>query len=129
MAKPPIVRGGVYLVPDDILILLPSQLRKLIHTGRRHFVVLSGDETNSDTKWPLVSGCPISSQTKWKTKFDIALGAGEAGVQKKCWVRVPALQSIEKQHLEDFTGHLDPARLEQIDVSLFWYLGQLSQPE
>ncbi|BDB45383.1 hypothetical protein Mkiyose1665_36730 [Mycobacterium kiyosense] len=125
MAKPPIVRGGVYFVPDDILILLPSQLRRVIHTGRRYFVVLSGDETNSDGDWPIVSGCPISSQTKWKTKFDVALGSGEAGVQKKCWVRVPALQSIEKQHLEDFTGHLDPARLDQIDVSLFSYLGQV----
>jgi mRNA-degrading endonuclease toxin of MazEF toxin-antitoxin module len=125
MAKPPIVRGGVYLVPDDIMVLLPSQLRAVLHTGRRYFVVLSGDETNNDDKWPIVSGCPISSKTSWKTKFDVQLGAGEAGVQKKCWVRVPALQSIEKQHLEDFTGHLDPARIEQIDASVFWYLGQV----
>lgn len=125
MAKLPVVRGGVYLVPDDITVLLPSQLRKVLHTGRRYFVVLSGDATNNDDDWPIVSGCPISSQTKWKTKFDVQLGAGEGGVQKKCWVRVPALQSIEKQHLEDFTGHLDPARIEQIDASVFWYLGQV----
>lgn len=107
-AKPP-VRGGVYLVPDDILILLPSQFRKLLHSGRRYFLVLSGDATNEDLEWPIVSGCPISSQKSWRTKFDVQLGAGESGVQKKCWVRVPALQSIEKQHLEDFTGMLDPA--------------------
>jgi mRNA-degrading endonuclease toxin of MazEF toxin-antitoxin module len=124
MARAP-VRGGVYLVPDDVMILLPAQLRKVLHAGRRYFVVLSGDETNEDTEWPVVSGCPISSSTTLKTKFDVQLGAGEAGVQKKCWVRVPALQSIEKKHLEDFTGLLDPARLQQIDVSLFWYLGQV----
>src|SRR6476646_7728806 len=112
MAKPEIVRGGVYYVADDLLVLLPAQLRKVLHTGRRYFVILSGDETNSDDKWPLVSGCPISSQTGWRTKCDVQLGQGEGGVQKKCWVRVPALQSIEKQHLEDFSGHLDPARLE-----------------
>jgi mRNA-degrading endonuclease toxin of MazEF toxin-antitoxin module len=125
MARTP-VRGGVYFVPDDILVLLPSQLRKIIHAGRRYFVVLSGDETNDDDNWPIVSGCPISSQTGWRTKFDVQLGAGEGGVQKKCWVRVPALQSIEKQHLQDFTGLLDPARIDQIDASVFWSLGQVS---
>jgi mRNA-degrading endonuclease toxin of MazEF toxin-antitoxin module len=127
MAPTP-VRGGIYLVPDDVLVLLPSQLRKLIHSGRRYFVVLSGDETNEDDGWPIVTGCPVSGQTSWKTKFDVQLGSGEGGVQKKCWVRVPALQSIEKNHLQDFTGLLDPARIEQIDASIFWYLGQLPAP-
>jgi mRNA-degrading endonuclease toxin of MazEF toxin-antitoxin module len=119
------VRGGVYYVRDDIMTLLPDVLRSVIHTGRRFFVVLSGDETDQDEEWPIVSGCPISSSTTLKTKFDVKLGAGEGGVQKKCWVRIPALQSIEKQHLQDFSGLLDPSRIDQIDAALFLYLGQL----
>lgn len=124
MVQTPIVRGGIYLVPDDKLVMLPRALRQLLH-DHRFFVVLSGDTTNSQQDWPVVSGCPLSSQTTLRTRFDVKLAAGEGGVTKKCWVRVPAIQSIEKADLWQFTGTLDPAKLDQIDASLFDYLGQV----
>jgi mRNA-degrading endonuclease toxin of MazEF toxin-antitoxin module len=68
---------------------------------------------------------PTSSQTTLKTRFDVKVAAGEGGLAKKCWVRIPAIQSIEKADLWQFTGSLDPAKLDQIDAALFDYLGQV----
>ncbi|KZS64711.1 type II toxin-antitoxin system PemK/MazF family toxin [Mycobacterium ostraviense] len=124
MAQTQTIQGGIYLVPDDKLVLLPRVIRQVLH-DHRYFVVLSGDATNSQADWPTVSGCPISSQTTLKTRFDVKLAAGEGGVTKKCWVRIPAIQSIEKTDLRQFTGTLDPAKLDQVDASLFDYLGQV----
>jgi mRNA-degrading endonuclease toxin of MazEF toxin-antitoxin module len=118
------IRAGIYLVSDDKLVMLPRVVRRFLH-DHRFFVVLNGDATNSQSDWPTVSGCPISSQTRLKTRFDVKLAAGEGGVTKKCWVRIPAIQSIEKADLWQFTGTLDPAKLEQIDAALFDYLGQV----
>ncbi|OSC38745.1 type II toxin-antitoxin system PemK/MazF family toxin [Mycobacterium decipiens] len=122
MALTPI-RGGIYLIPDEAVVLLPKVVKRRLHK-HRYFVVLSGDTTNNDAKWPLVSGCPLSGETTLKTRFDIKLGQGEGGVEKKCWVRIPALQSIEKADLWQFTGTLDPPKVAQIDAALFDYLGQ-----
>ncbi len=60
-----------------------------------------------------------------RTRFDIKLGMGEGGVEKKCWVRIPAIQSVEKGDLYQFTGTLDPPKVDQIDAALFDYLGQI----
>ena len=56
------VTGGLYLVADSKLTLLPEQKRQ-VHDERRRFLVLSGAETNSDEKWPVVLGCPVSAST------------------------------------------------------------------
>jgi mRNA-degrading endonuclease toxin of MazEF toxin-antitoxin module len=128
MTPQPIRRGGVYNIADESVVLLPKALRKIIHRERRYFVVLSGDQTNSDKNWFVVAGCPISSSTTQRTRFDVKLAQGEGNVPKKSWVRVPAIQAVEKTDLQDFSGMLDPARLNQIDAFLFSYLGQLPPP-
>jgi mRNA-degrading endonuclease toxin of MazEF toxin-antitoxin module len=125
MPRQSVRRGGVYAIPDDSVVLLPRTLRKLIHRERRYFVVLSGDNTNEDPNWPTVAGCPTSASTTHRTRFDVKLAQGEGNVPKKCWVRIPAIQAVEKTALEDFCGMLDPARLKEIDAFLFLYLGQL----
>jgi len=115
--------GGVYLVQDSVLTLPPESSRE-VHTTRRPFVVLSGDRTNQDPAWPVVLGCPLSSSTTWKTEFCIQLSAAEAG--KKTWVRVPAIQPLLKDHLEDLTFTLDSGRVEEVRASLLDYVGALS---
>ena len=96
---PPIISGGIYLVKDSLLIL-PSAEARAVHEERRRFVVISGD-TNTETDWPVVLGCPISSSTTHRTRFDVHLAAGEAGTAKRCWVRVPAVQPLRKVDLQD----------------------------
>jgi mRNA-degrading endonuclease toxin of MazEF toxin-antitoxin module len=114
--------GGLYLVADSKLTLLPKEKRQ-VHDERRRFVVLSGAETNSDEKWPVVLGCPVSASTTYKTRFDVQLAHGEAGVTKKCWIRIPANQPLLKEDLEDLTGTLPPGRLEEAQARLLEYLG------
>ena len=114
---PAVIVGGLYLVADSKLTLLPSEERQL-HDERRRFVVLSGSPTNSDENWPLVLGCPISASTRYKTKFDVRLAAGEAGTSKKCWIRIPAAQPLEKKSLEDLTGTLEDGRLREAHARL-----------
>jgi len=116
------VTGGLYLVADSKLTLVPKEKRQ-VHDERRRFLVLSGAETNSDEKWPVVLGCPVSASTTYKTRFDVQLAYGEAGVTKKCWIRIPANQPLLKDDLEDLTGTLPPGRLEEAQARLLEYLG------
>lgn len=112
----------IYLVSDRNLTLPPEQERHL-HDARRPFLILSGSITNSNKEWPIVLGCPISSSTKCQTRFDVKLAANEAGVDKKCWIRIPALQPLSKDDLEDRTGVLPAPRLEEVQTRVLEYLG------
>lgn len=123
---PALETGGVYLVADARLTLLPEEERQ-VHDERRRFVILSGSETNLDDSWPVVFGCPISSSTRFKTQFDVKLAAGEAGATKKCWIRIPAAQPLLKSDLEDLTGKLDGARLQEVQARILQYLGLIVQ--
>jgi len=123
---PAVTIGGMYMVTDSKLTLLPPEERK-VHEERRRFVILSGSETNHDDGWPVVLGCPVSGSTRYKTKFDVQLGYGEAGVTKKCWIRIPAAQPVLKDDLQDLTGTLPPNRLEEAQARLLEYLGLIAQ--
>lgn len=126
--KPPVVTGGIYLV-DDRVINLPPEDNRNFHTTRRSFVVLSGPDANSDPQWPIVFGCPLSSSTSWRSRFDVKLSAGEGNVSKKVWVRVAQAQPIRKIDLQDHTGVLPGVRLEEVHTRLFWYMGLISFDE
>ena len=123
-----VVVGGIYLVSDSLLTLPPESDRE-VHRERRRFVVLSGTQTNSDTDWPIVFGCPISGSTHYRTRFDVKLGSGEAGATKKCWIRVPAAQPVLKADLCDLTGILAAPRLEEVYARLLGYMGVLTEDE
>jgi mRNA-degrading endonuclease toxin of MazEF toxin-antitoxin module len=110
------------MVADSKLTLLPKEERQ-VHDERRRFVLLSGAETTSDEGWPVVLGCPVSGSTRYRTRFDVKLAYGEAGVTKKCWVRVPGAQPLLKADLEDLTGTLSAERLEEVQARLLEYLG------
>lgn len=119
---PAIIIGGLYLVADSKLTLLPEGERQ-VHDERRRFLVLSGSETNSAAGWPVVFGCPVSASTQYRTRFDVKLASGEAGATKKCWIRVPAAQPLLKTDLEDLTGTLNAGRLQEVQTRLLQYLG------
>lgn len=124
---PAIIVGGLYMVVDEKITLLPKEERQ-VHEERRRFVVLSG-ETNSDQEWPLVLGCPVSASTSFRTRFDVKLAAGEAGATKKCWIRIPATQPLLKTDLEDLTGTLKADRLQEVQARLLQYLGLIGAGE
>ena len=124
---PAIIIGGLYLVADQKITLLPREERQ-VHEERRRFLVLSGD-TNSEQEWPVVLGCPVSASTGFRTRFDVKLAAGEAGTTKKCWIRVPATQPLLKADLEDLTGTLHADRLQEVQARLLHYLGLIGAGE
>ncbi|GLX92424.1 hypothetical protein [Herbidospora sp. NBRC 101105] len=55
----PYVTGGVYLVSDKALRLIPEEER-VVHDERRPVVVVTGGYSNGDPAWPFVLVCPIS---------------------------------------------------------------------
>lgn len=117
-----VIVGGVYLVADSRIRLLPEEER-VVHDPRRPVVVVTGTNTNTDSDWPLVLICPISGSTSRRTRFDVQLAAGQGGVKKKCWIRVPAVQPLLKAHLEDRSGELDERLLSQLHARLVQYIG------
>lgn len=122
----PVRRGYVYQV-DDKLLRLPPEDERTVYTGRRPFLVLSGDATNSDSEWSVVSGFPISTSPKYKTEFDVELGPGEGGLASAGWVRIHALQPLLKTDLQDWTGmRLESNRLVEIEAQLFRFLEALN---
>ncbi|WP_141582145.1 type II toxin-antitoxin system PemK/MazF family toxin [Actinomadura sp. WMMA1423] len=120
----PYLAGGIYLVPDKTLRLIPEESRE-IHDERRPVVVITGGETNGDADWPFVLICPISGSTRRRTRFDVQLSKGQGGATKKCWIRVPAVQPLMKDVLEDRAGVLDEELLTQVQGRLAQYLGLL----
>lgn len=116
------VLGGVYWVRDDLLVLIPAKERSVQH-DRRMVVVVSGSETNASSEWPFILACPISGSTKFRTRYCVKLAQGEGNVDKKSWVRVPAVQPLEKATLQDLVGYLPGSRLTEIQTRLVEYMG------
>jgi mRNA-degrading endonuclease toxin of MazEF toxin-antitoxin module len=120
----PYIAGGVYLVCDKSLRLIPEEER-VVHDERRPVVVVTSAASNGDPGWPFVLACPISGSTSRRTRFDVQLAKGESGVVKKCWIRIPAVQPLTKITLEDRTGTLNEDLLTQVQGRLAQYLGLL----
>ena len=112
----------MYLVADDAISLPPDSARDY-HEERRPFVIISGQDSNDNPAWPLVLGCPMSSSTKQKTEFCVKLAVGEANCIKKTWIRVPAIQPLEKKALGDYTGPLPDEKLELLRAKVLQYMG------
>lgn len=97
-----------------------------VHETRRPFVVLSGSRYADDQDWRVVTGCPISKSTTYRTDLCVKLAAGEANMPQKCWIRVPALQTIPKTALGDHTGTLSTAELELVQARVLELLGLIA---
>jgi mRNA-degrading endonuclease toxin of MazEF toxin-antitoxin module len=122
--RPLVTAGGVYYVTDDKIRLLPEEQREL-HDHRRPALVVSGFSANSDPDWLFVLICPISGSTRHRTRYDVQLAAGQGGVVKKCWVRVPAIQPLMKDRLGDRLGNVDGRLLSQVQARIAQYVGLL----
>ena len=117
--------GDVFLVADRLLNLPPEGGRKVYpDTQPRPFVVLSF-LNGPDPDLPTVLGCPISSETTRWTPLCVKLGAGEAGLNRRSWIRIPALQPVAKTDLppSKMLGRLPQAKLEVAQKRILVYLG------
>lgn len=124
MLRIPARKGQVWLVPDRHLHLPPDVKRKQVHESRP-FLILSGDATNQDSEFPIVLGCPISTSARFATEFCVKLGASEANLPKKSWVRVVAIQPLDVTHLGELSGSLTSERVAEVEAALFQYMGIL----
>lgn len=115
------VSGGVYTVIDEKIRLLPAGERYKHPT--RPFLVLSPTAIMQDDAWPVVVGCPLSTSDKWHTEYDVEILKGVAGLESNSWVRVPAIQPIEKDDLDFFKGQVPGNLLVQVRASIAAYCG------
>ncbi|WP_432107358.1 type II toxin-antitoxin system PemK/MazF family toxin [Streptomyces sp. AA1529] len=120
----PVLAGGVYYVVDEKLRLIPDEQRQL-HEARRPVLVVTGPTANGDLEWPFTLVCPISGSTGRRTRYDVQLAAGQGGLVKKCWIRVPAAQPLMKVALGDRLGTLEERLLSQVQARLAQYLGMI----
>jgi mRNA-degrading endonuclease toxin of MazEF toxin-antitoxin module len=123
-----VVVGGIYFVRDDFITLVPRGDRPVSYE-RRPVLVVSGPSTNSDAGWSFVLVCPISSSTSRRTKFCVKLASGDGNLPKKGWVRVPAVQPMEKSALQDHTGVIPEDKLAAVQARLVEYLGLLDEED
>ena len=123
--------GCVYYLADSKLKLPGGE--RLEHDARRPVLVVSdqnrrhGRNALPSNDWPSVLIVPISSSTTYRTSFDVKLSAGEGGLAKKGWARIPALQMVDKDHLEDMTGCVPQSKLDEVTTQILNYLGILEE--
>lgn len=125
--------GAVYFV-NDADVSLPGEER-ITHDERRPVVVVSdqggvhGTNAQHPSDWPSVLVVPISSKTSRKTRFCVLVASGDGNLKKKGWARVPALQMVDKECLQDMLGFVRPETLDKITAQILNYLGILSVSE
>lgn len=123
--------GCIFYVADSELTLPGGE--RPPHDARRPVLIVSdqrqrhGTNALPSTTWPSVLAVPISSSTTYRTRFDVKLSAGEGGLAKKGWARIPALQMIDKDHLEDMLGCVSEPILDLVTARILDYLGILEE--
>lgn len=112
-----IKRWGIYQVPDEV-IRLPPESAEREKKKSRYFVAIS------DTRLDWVVGCPTSTDPKMVIEqWDVELPAGACGTREACWVRIPAIQPLDKRHLTNRTGAVPTDELRrQIAMNVFDFL-------
>lgn len=105
-------RGGIYLVQDELVTLLPRDDRDLHES--RPVIVLSSNEMNNQSVWPVVLVVPTSSQPDRATPFCVEIQRGQGNFDRRTWARVPAVQPMEKAELTRFQGPLPGPVLNEI---------------
>ena len=110
-------RWGIYQVPDEVIQLPPDSAPRQ-RKPSRYFVVIS----NTSLDW--VVGCPTSTDPNMVVEpWDVELPVGACGTRDACWVRIPAIQPLDKKHLTNRTGAVPSDDLRrQIALNIFEYL-------
>lgn len=124
--------GCIFYVADVETRLPGGGRERRVHEERRAVLIVSdqGDRHSTNAMpanlWPSVLVVPISSTSKYKTIFDVYLPKGEGNLSKEGWARVPAIQMIDKDFLEDMTGQVRTETLDQVTAQILNYLGIIS---
>ena len=123
--------GTIYYVRDDKL-RLPGPDRQM-HERRPVLVVsdqtrMHGQNAEPSSKFASVLVVPITSSGARKTQFDWPIEAGDGNITKRGWIRIPALQPIDKDDLEDMLGSVKPDTLKRVTAQILYYLGLIKPP-
>jgi mRNA-degrading endonuclease toxin of MazEF toxin-antitoxin module len=117
----------VYKVRDGDLRLHPDPDGRQTSNKARFFVVLSNREVCQSSAWKYVVGCPTSTDPQHVTEYCVSAPRGSGNLPQECWIRVPALQPVDKTILfrGDFLGELkgEPRqRLEEVVADMMGLL-------
>lgn len=118
----PIRRGHVYWVPDAEIDLPPEQNRS--QHPRRPVIVLTSDQKNTDSDWPIVVVCPLSSGAQ-ASEYDVRISANAGGLSSRGWARVCLIQPLDKKFLNDRIGQLDASVIDDVMANYLGYLGAI----
>ena len=134
MARPKDFLAGCISKVKDDRIRLPDNEKRQLHKEKRSVIVVSdqngahGSNSYPSSLWPSVWVVPISTSKRDVTVFDVEIPFGEGGMNKAAWARVPALQVMDKDALEDMSGPVSLDILDQITAMILDYLG-IIRPE
>jgi mRNA interferase MazF len=102
-------RGDVYFVSLDPV--LGSEIG-----NRRPAVVIQNDLANRSS--PTVTVIPISSKVDRVFPFQVAIPAGEGGLERDSKALCEQIRTLSRARLLERLGHLPPERLAEIRAAL-----------
>jgi hypothetical protein len=73
-------KGGVFMVDDGVLRMPPEDKRK--RHPHRYVIIISGDATNADHRWPVLLVVPTSTSEDFATEYCVELNKGYGNLPK-----------------------------------------------
>lgn len=118
---------GVYKVRDTDLRLHPEPDARPASNKARFFIVLSNLEVCQSSAWVYVVGCPISTDRNHVTEYCVAAPRGSGNLTQDCWIRVPAIQPLDKSVLfrGDYLGELKGEPRQRLEEKVADMVGLL----
>lgn len=96
---------------------------------RRYVVVVQGDASAQDAKYPRLLVAPFSTRDETdlaKGCNDVPVKAGEGNLTDDCYCLLGHVQPVLKDDIKDFHGPLPADRVEELQATLATVLGLIS---
>lgn len=97
--------GHIILVSDPLITIPPNAEDRVVHTSRPAIVV-SADVRNEDPSWPFVLVVPTTTNSAYRSEICVPLFKAKDKVTKDCIARVPLLQPLYKEQLNETNAQI-----------------------
>jgi len=117
------IRRG-YVVLVDLMPVLGAELGK----NARPAVVVSPDFVNAKSPTLIVVPCLSEKDYRKPHPHEVALPAGEGGLEKDSIAVPNQIRTIDKERVTKVCGAITPAKLAQITHKVVWFVGGSTTP-
>jgi mRNA-degrading endonuclease toxin of MazEF toxin-antitoxin module len=93
-------------------------------TGRRPYVVVSGDPWNLEPRYPRVTVCPLTGAERVTRRYetDVVVRKHESRLSKDSVVRCVEIYTVFRDALEERVARLPELRVRELERALATYL-------